>query len=340
LKVRLLRYFVLRLLFKPLFAFLIGAFLMPLSGCEQKAKLNSINNPFGFVLIRIDDKSPDGVTRGERFRKALARQHLEQLPMTEVYTDAGVVETIAKDISHLPDSGQTIVLAGSSGMLDAARSHFRKAKILYASYIDPREEGVISPASDLNNATGFIYDRFSVPYIVNLFKRAGHLPKSVALIGDDSLSTVWKRRVQMLQKDLAPVQIEFVNVSSQNGFKKFSDSSEFKIHDALIFLDSDFLDVNTEWVISQVQQAKKKSIFPYVSYAKAGAPIAYWAQIDDPFGIWARQINLITNGMAPAQIPVEEPVKFGLALNLDAAKKVGFDISPSLIKAADQVFER
>ncbi len=336
----LLVYFAQRLRFQPLLALLLVALLLPLLGCEQKFKPSSINNPSGFVLIRIDDNSPDGVTRGERFRNALARQHLEQLPVTEVFTDAGAVETIAKDISHLRDSEKTIVLAGSSGMLDAARSHFKKAKILYASYLDPREEGVITPASDLQNATGFIYDRFSIPYVVNLFKRAGHLPKSVAVVGDDTLSTVWKRRVQMLKKDLAPLQIEFVNVSSQNGFKKFSDSSEFKTVDALIFLDSDFLDIHTDWVISQVQQRKKKSIFPYVSYAKAGAPIAYWAQIDDPFGIWARQINLITNGVMPAQIPVEEPAKFGLALNLDAAKNVGFLLTPSLIKSADQVFER
>jgi putative tryptophan/tyrosine transport system substrate-binding protein len=311
-----------------------------LLGCEQRLRPNSIDKTLGFVLIRIDDNSPAGLRRGDQFRKALARLHLDRLPITEVFTEAGVVDITRRDISGLPDNAQTIVLAGSSAMLDAARSQFKKAKILYASHVDPREDGVILPVSDLDNATGFIYDRINIPYILNLFNRSGHRAKSIALIGDDTMSTVWARRVQELKKNIAPSRIEFVRVNNQEDFQRLSSTPQFSDFDSLIFLDSDFLANNSDWVIQQVQRSKKKSIFPYVSYAEAGAPIAYWAQIDDPFGIWARQINLIVNGMTPAQIPVEEPVKFGLALNLEAAKKVGFEFTPNLIKAADQVFER
>lgn len=61
-----------------------------------------------------------------------------------------------------------------------------------------------------------------------------------------------------------------------------------------------------------------------------------WA---DLFRHAAEQVDKILRGTKPAGIPVEQPTKFDLVLNLKTAKAIGLELSPTLIARADDVFE-
>ena len=87
------------------------------------------------------------------------------------------------------------------------------------------------------------------------------------------------------------------------------------------------------------QDARLPTIYGSREYVEAGALMSYGPNWTDLFRRAAEQVNKILRGAKPADIPVEQPAKFDLVLNLKTAKALGLELSPTLIARADEVFE-
>ena len=78
-------------------------------------------------------------------------------------------------------------------------------------------------------------------------------------------------------------------------------------------------------------------MYPYPDQVDAGGLVTYSVNLDDLYRRAATYVHKILNGANPAHLPVEQPFKFDLVINLKAAKQIGLEIPMSMLARADRV---
>lgn len=105
------------------------------------------------------------------------------------------------------------------------------------------------------------------------------------------------------------------------------------------FLATPLFSVNAASFIAQVRDLGLASIYQWPENAEEGALSAYGPRYSEMYRMRARIVMKVLQGAKPADIPVEQPAKFELVVNLKTAKAIGVDVPNSLLLRADKVIE-
>jgi putative ABC transport system substrate-binding protein len=108
---------------------------------------------------------------------------------------------------------------------------------------------------------------------------------------------------------------------------------------AINFLATPMFSVNAEAFIAEATHLRLASIYQWPEDAEVGALLSYGPRITDMFRILGTITAKVLRGAAPADIPIEQPTKFELVVNLKTAKAIGVEIPNNLLLRADKVIE-
>jgi putative ABC transport system substrate-binding protein len=108
---------------------------------------------------------------------------------------------------------------------------------------------------------------------------------------------------------------------------------------ALIVLSGDLLFTDRRRIVEIATSNRVPVMYGWREGAEAGALLSYGVDVADNYRRAAIFVDKILKGVKPADLPIEQPTKFELVINLNTAKALGLTIPPSLLLRADQVIE-
>ena len=109
--------------------------------------------------------------------------------------------------------------------------------------------------------------------------------------------------------------------------------------DALTMLFDPLASGYRQLVADYAKKHKLPSVFGAKEFAEAGGLISYSSNVAAGFRRAAAYVDRILRGAKPGDLPVEQPTKFELVINVKTASSIGLTIPPSLLLRADQVIE-
>ena len=107
----------------------------------------------------------------------------------------------------------------------------------------------------------------------------------------------------------------------------------------LIILPDSFTDVHRGSIIALAAQHRLPAVYPYLFFATEGGLLCYGPDQVDLFRRAAAYVDRVLKGAKPGELPVQQPNKFELVINLKTAKALGLTIPPSIVARADTLIE-
>jgi putative tryptophan/tyrosine transport system substrate-binding protein len=128
-----------------------------------------------------------------------------------------------------------------------------------------------------------------------------------------------------------------VEVQSANDFEHAFAQMEKARETALLVILSPMITLNSRRIVELALKYRLPGMYPTKQFAEEGGLMAYGPLIADLYRRAATYVDKILKGAKPGELPVEQPTKFELVINLQTAKQIGVTIPPNVLARADRV---
>ena len=233
-----------------------------------------------------------------------------------------------------------IVTAGGDAT-QAARDVTTTIPIVMVSALDPVAEGwVASFSRPGGNITGVTTTAETVLAAKRLELLKAAVP-GAARIGILSVAGPGSSaQVQEAQKAASPLGVKLVVVEVTDGhYDRVFTTMVGERADAVLVLMSPILTRDHKQIIDRAAKFRLPAIYEWREHVEVGGLISYGGSLVELSRRATVQVDKILKGAKPADLPIERPAKFELAINLKTAKALGLTIPPSVLAQADQVIE-
>jgi putative ABC transport system substrate-binding protein len=240
---------------------------------------------------------------------------------------------------------ELILVLGGTPMARAAKQANVTIPVIAPAMGDPVGDGVVaSLAHPSGNITGSTFlGPALVPKRIELLKEAIPGVSRVAALwhpgayGDRTMSEMLKETEAAAQK--LGVQLQLLEARRANDFDGAFSAMTREHARALVVLPSPMFYGEHKRIVGLALTNRLPTIFAFREAADAGSLMSYGANLSDLFRRGAIQADKILKGAKPADLPVEQPTKFELVINLKTAKALGLTIPPAVLARADEVIQ-
>jgi ABC-type uncharacterized transport system substrate-binding protein len=254
----------------------------------------------------------------------------------------GRPEVFARIVSEVADQRPDVILVWSAGFAQAVKNGTKGIPIVFSAANGPVENGLVQsiarPGGNLTGTTlfghGFVAKQLSIlRELVPAAARVALLANTASLMARAYTAEAIKAGPSL------KITVELMKANSPEAIEgAFLEVRKRRIQAVLVTADTMYWSIR-ERIVQAATQSRVPAMYWAREYVEAGGLISYAANLAEIAKVGARYVAHILKGVRPADLPVQDPTKFDLLINLKTAKALGLTIPPSLLRRADQVIE-
>ena len=296
------------------------------------------------VLMGMVENDPEA-----RLRVAAFRQGLREIGWTEgrnlhielrwAADEPNLARAYAAELVGLaPD----IIVAHGPLITAAVQQQTRTLPIVFVQVPDPVGQGFIASLAQPGdgNTTGFISfeDSISAKWL-ELLKELAPNAKRVGIMSVPGRSSqILMRAIDTLAASIK-VQLDAVDVRNLAEIDAGFDTLSRASIEGVIVIPEYVTFIHRDRIIELAAKRKVPAVYPYRYFAADGGLLSYGPNSADIWRRTAFYVDRILKGSKPADLPVQNPTKFELVVNLKTAKTLGIELPLSLLMRIDEVIE-
>ena len=253
--------------------------------------------------------------------------------------EPALARAMAKDLVALqPD----MIVAGTTPGLAAVAQETQTIPIVFVAVSDPVGQGfVASLARPGGNATGFTFFEFSA--VGKVLEALKQIAPGISRVGLP-FNPETRSNISFLPviEAVAPLlAMEFIKAPVRNAGEIEAAIAEIarKPGGGLMFLPDPFTIFHRELIVGLAARHRLPAAYVVRPFVTAGGLMSYGVDLTDLYRRAADYVDRVLKGAKPADLPVQQPTKFELVINLKTAKALGLDVPPTLLARADEVIE-
>jgi putative tryptophan/tyrosine transport system substrate-binding protein len=245
---------------------------------------------------------------------------------------------------ELVDPQPDVLLANSTPTTAALQRETRTIPIVFVSVSDPIGSGfIVGLPRPGGNVTCFMSWEPSMggKWLQLLAEMAPGVKRVAALYNPDTAPYVTSNYLPSFEAAAGSLKVEPIAapVRSDAEIETVITSLGREPRGGFIAMPDGFLQVHSEPIISLAARNNVPAVYGNATFVRDGGLLSYGADLGDIFRRAAPYVDRILGGAKPADLPVQLPIKFQMAMNLETAKALGLTIPETLLATADEVIQ-
>jgi putative tryptophan/tyrosine transport system substrate-binding protein len=235
-----------------------------------------------------------------------------------------------------------VILASASASVAALQQASRSAPIVFANVIDPVGAGfVASLAQPGGNATGFTAFEYGISgkWLELLKEIAPHTTRAAVLRDPALAAGIGQFAAIQSMASSSAVELSAIDTRDLGEIERAVVAFARKPNGGLVVTASAQAAVHSNLIVTLAARHKLPAVYFGRFVVTAGGLISYGPDFIDEHRRAANYVDRILKGEKPADLPVQTPTKYELAINLKTAKALGLDVPTTVLARADEVIE-
>jgi putative ABC transport system substrate-binding protein len=296
------------------------------------------------VLMNLAADDPEGQARVAAFLQGLqeAGWVVGRNAQIDIRWGMGDAERIRKNVTELVALTSDAIFATTFPIVAALQQATHVVPIVFAGLIDPVGAGLVAslarPGGNTTGFAGFEYG-LSAKWLELLKQVAPRVTRAAVL--RDALTPVGIGQLAAIQGVAPSFGVELTPLVVRDAGEIEPAVAAFvrSPDDGLIVTIGTLTDAHRDVIGKLAARHRLPAVYPFPFFVRSGGLISYGPDIIDSYRRAAGYVDRILKGEKPADLPVQQPTKLDLAINLKAAKALGLEIPPALLARADEVIE-